>query len=155
MKVSQNESLFAIKFDVEGERDIVERAANAVIVERAKAVKNETDNVRRAEVNEGILAVGALVKRVKDNRAPVYLTPVEEGLVVSEGEEGSTVFHEDEVRILKEVLSDYSGYTADAVPGYTGGGGLSPKPVDRAYYGFVAGYRDNKLGQYLAPSQAE
>lgn len=156
MNIVRAESLIAVKFDSD-DRQVIERAANAVCVARAVAVKEKKGGIApiKGEVNEGILAIGAITKRIKENRAPVYGTPVEGGLAISLGEEGSTVFQEQEVATLSGFLREYSDATVDAVPSYTHTGGLNTQAWERAFYGFAAGVMATELSKHLTPSTTE
>ena len=144
-------NLVGIKVTSE-ERNVLERAAHATVraigleatgaVARAEeagdtAATEAAKEAKRA-ANKTIMAIGAVTKRVTDNRPPVYLTPVEEGLAVSVGEEGYTVLDGAEVGVAQDLLQRYADATVDAVEGYQHQGGLNTSASDRAHYGYVA-----------------
>lgn len=138
------------------DRNVLERAAHATVrtlgreaTEAAAAlVGNVTDGDKaeaeakaaaiKAEANGEILAIGAVAKRIIDNRAPVNFMPVEEGIAVEVGEEGYTALDTSEAATAERFLRRYADDTVTVVDGYTNFGGINTSAADRAYYGHVA-----------------
>jgi hypothetical protein len=142
------------------ERTLIERAANATIiamgaVRRSRFLKRKIEPTpsERQEKTSKIMAIGGIVRRLAENRPPVFAKPVEEGIAISVGEEGSTIVDAGELSTLNEVLGGYAEATGSAAPTFTKRGGLDTSAWQRASYGGDANALSSQITDHLASQQ--
>lgn len=108
------------------EKNLISSAAGYLIRDIAKkavlladgngdVVDQKAAREQKAAANKKIQAIGAAVSWLYNNHAPMWFTPVDEGLKVEVGDEPYAAMSNDAVALLNESLQAYSDATVDAV----------------------------------------